>query len=676
MSGHVTASTPAESGGSPGRGDIARAFQVATALHQQGKLPEAEQLYRRILAVDPEHSASLFRLGAIRAKQGQIDDAVLLLRRAADAAADSAEAQAGLGVMLAGLGRPGEAIACFDRALALNPNHPETHNNLGKSLHMLGRHEEAIAHFRTAIAINPVFAQAHGNLGIVLSALGRPEEALAHLARSVAITPGHADAHRNLADTLQRLGRYPEAIARYQTALAIRPDDAFIHCNLADALRKVGRFDEAIAHYRKASAIRPDNVDACNGLGTALMALNRNEEALSQFEQALAIAPSRAEAQNNIGVALQALGRFEEAGRAYERAVSLAPGNAAIHLNLAHAKPFTAGDPRLAAMEALAEKAEALGDDERIALHFALGKAWADLEEPDRSFRHLLQGNALKRRRIVYDEAAVLGQLCRIAAVFSPELMLADRGASGSSPVPVFVIGMPRSGTTLIEQILAGHASVFGGGEREDLGEAVARLGPPAFPEAVTTMSVEDLRRLGSDYLGRVTAAAPRAQRIVDRMPTNFKYAGLIHLALPNARIIHVARDPVDTCLSCFSLLFAGDQPYAYDLGELGRYYRAYEALMAHWRDVLPPGTMLEVRYEDVVDDLEGQARRIVAHAGLRWDDACLALNETQRPVATASAIPVRQPIHRGSVDRSHPYRKLLQPLLAALREPSSSPAP
>jgi hypothetical protein len=159
-------------------------------------------------------------------------------------------------------------------------------------------------------------------------------------------------------------------------------------------------------------------------------------------------------------------------------------------------------------------------------------------------------------------------------------------------------------------------------------------------------------------------------------MPTNFKYAGLIHLALPNARIIHVARDPVDTCLSCFSLLFAGDQPYAYDLGELGRYYRAYEALMAHWRDVLPPGTMLEVRYEDVVDDLEGQARRIVAHAGLRWDDACLALNETQRPVATASAIPVRQPIHRGSVDRSHPYRKLLQPLLAALREPSSSPAP
>jgi len=666
MSLNTAIGRSAPSSDNPGRGDIARAFQVATGLHQQGKLPEAEQIYRRILAVDPEHFAALFRLGVIRAEQRQIDDAVLLLRRAAGAAADSAEAQAGLGVMLAGLERPSEAVACYERALAVNPDHAETHNNYGNALHVLGRHEEAMSHFRRAIAINPVFAQAHRNLGIVLSALERPEEALGHFARSAAITPGHADAHRHLADTLQTLGRHADAIARYQTALAIRPD-VLIYCNLADALRKVGRFDEAIPHYRSAAAIKPDHAEAFNNLGTTLMALNRHEEAVAQFEKALAIAPSRAEAQNNIGVALQTLGRLEEAARAYERALILAPGNAAIHLNLAHAKPFVAGDPRLAVMEELVEGTEALGDDERIALHFALGKAWADLRQPDQSFRHLLRGNALKRRHVAYDEAAVLALLRRIAAVFTPELMQADRTGRDSSPLPVFVIGMPRSGTTLVEQILASHPIVFGAGEREDLGEAVARLGPPAFPEAVTTMSADDLRRLGSDYLGRIREAAPAAQRVVDKMPMNFRHVGLIHLALPGARIIHVRRDPVDTCLSCFSLLFTGDQPYAYDLGELGRYYRAHEALMAHWRDVLPPGTMLEVNYEEVVDDLEGQARRIVAHCGLEWDDACLAFHETRRPVATASSLQVRRPIYRGSVGRWRPYRHLLQPLLREL---------
>jgi hypothetical protein len=235
---------------------------------------------------------------------------------------------------------------------------------------------------------------------------------------------------------------------------------------------------------------------------------------------------------------------------------------------------------------------------------------------------------------------------------------------------------MPRSGSTLVEQILASHPKIFGAGELNDFGTAVARLGDRArapFPELVRAMSEEDLRQLGTNYLDATTALAPEAARITDKMPFNFHFVGLIHLALPHARIIHTRRDPVDTCLSCFSTLFTAGQPYGYDLGELGRYYRGYAALMQHWRNVLPNGVMLEVQYEELVDDLEDQARRLVAHCGLDWDETCLAFHKTQRPVLTASATQVRQPIYKSAVGRWRVYEEFLGPLTRALAGEAAS---
>jgi Sulfotransferase family len=222
-----------------------------------------------------------------------------------------------------------------------------------------------------------------------------------------------------------------------------------------------------------------------------------------------------------------------------------------------------------------------------------------------------------------------------------------------------------RSGTTLIEQILASHPKMFGAGELRHLSLLAASL--PGFPEIVPYLSAERLRQLGTSYVDAVGAMAPDAERVTDKMPGNFALAGLIHLALPNARIIHMRRDPIDTCLSCFSILFTNGQPYSYDLAELGRYYRAYEELMEHWRSVLPAGVMLEVRYEDVVSDLEQQARRVVAHCGLEWDDACLGFHEARRTVRTASAAQVREPIYRSSMGRWRPYKELLRPLITEL---------
>jgi hypothetical protein len=312
-----------------------------------------------------------------------------------------------------------------------------------------------------------------------------------------------------------------------------------------------------------------------------------------------------------------------------------------------------------------------LSPREQCWVHFALAKSYDDIGEQDRGFAHLLEGNAAKRRQIEYHEARELGAMDRIREVFTAGLMDAWIGPGDPSDLPVFIVGMPRSGTTLVEQVLASHHAVFGAGERPDLALTVERLtermGSLPFPEAVWTLSGAELHQIGTAYVAALRMLAPDARRITDKMPANFRFAGLIPLILPRARIIHVVREPVDTCLSCFSKVFEGEQRFSYDLGELGRFHRAYQRLMAHWRTVLPANVLLEVNYEDMVGDLETAARRIVAHCGLPWDEACLEFHKTSRAVHTASVTQVRQPIYRGSVGRWRPDAALLRPLLEAL---------
>jgi hypothetical protein len=308
---------------------------------------------------------------------------------------------------------------------------------------------------------------------------------------------------------------------------------------------------------------------------------------------------------------------------------------------------------------------------EQVELHFALGQAHADIGSHVRSFYHLIEGNSLRRRSIVYDEARTLGWFDRIRSTFTADLVNGLSGRGNPSPVPIFIVGMMRSGTSLMEQMLACHPDVFGAGELRTLPGLVETLSgtsrdPNAFPELVRSLPGEQFHQLGSDYLAAVTRLTGK-QRITDKLPGNFAFAGLIHMAMPNARIIHMKRDPIDTCLSCFSLLFTENHPYCYDLRELGRYYRAYDAVMGHWRQVLPSRVMLEVHYEDLVGDAENQLRRVLAHCGLEWNDACLDFHDVDRPVRTASAFQVRQPIYRTSIGRWRPYEKLLRPLIEEL---------
>lgn len=431
------------------------------------------------------------------------------------------------------------------------------------------------------------------------------------------------------------------------------------------------RGEQAIEHFRLVLAVLPNDPAVHNNLGLAYHELERYCEALEHYRRAVALRPGLADPYNNIGNLLVELGRFDEAQSVFAIAVSLAPRRGAFHWNLAGVRRFAAGDPEIKKMETVLSDGEPLGEDDRMAIHFALSKAYSDCTAHEPSFRHLLAANQLKRRRTGYDESKVLGEMDRIARVFGRELFERMAGSGDPSDRPVFVVGMPRSGTTLVEQILAGHPGVAAAGERYDLDEMARSLGDNSlgFPEIVTTLDGAALSDLGTAYLAGFRKLESSAVRVTDKMPWNFRFLGLIALMLPNARIIHVMRDPVDTCLSCFSKLFARNQEFSYDLGELGRYYVAYRRLMDHWRQVLPPGRMIEVQYESLVADLEIQARRIVSHCGLPWNQSCLGFDKTDRPVRTASAVQVRQPLYQTAADRWRPYRTMAAPLLEALGE-------
>ncbi|HUB10472.1 MAG TPA: sulfotransferase [Acetobacteraceae bacterium] len=380
---------------------------------------------------------------------------------------------------------------------------------------------------------------------------------------------------------------------------------------------------------------------------------------------------NEAEAQHARGIALEQMGRLAEARAAFEAAVALMPQRALFHHSLARVQRFSPGDPRLAAMLALARRTTTLPEAEQVHLCFALGKAFADLHEDQRAFRYYLQGNAVRRRAMQHNEAVALDFLQRIRRHITADVIAAQRGHGAASPAPVFILGMPRSGSTLVEQILAAHPEVFGGGELRHFGAALAAVGDAwGYPEYVATLPAAHLQHIGARYIDAMRAiAGPDAARITDKMPTNYLFVGLIRLALSNATIIHTRRDPIDCCLSNFTTLFApGRLAYSYDLGELGKYHRAYDALMRHWHDVLP-GVMLDVQYEALVADFETVARRIVAHCGLQWDDACLRFHEARRTVRTASVIQVRRPIHTGSIGRWRGHEALFAPLIKGLGE-------
>jgi hypothetical protein len=336
----------------------------------------------------------------------------------------------------------------------------------------------------------------------------------------------------------------------------------------------------------------------------------------------------------------------------------------------------SAEDPNLQSIGRLLAQST-LGDSDRMLLLFASAKANVDLGRHREALQLALAACRLKRRSIHYDEAATLGLFADIRSTMSADRIRSLEGGGFRSPKPIFIVSMPRAGSTLVEQILSSHGSVHGGGELPDFPNAVADvLGADLAAVLQTAAAPAALSRIGQTYVDAIEHRAPNAARITDKMPTNFPIAGLIHLALPDAKIVHVRRDPVDTCVSCFTRHFTEELNHTYDLAELGRYYRAYHDMMEHWRRALPAGVMLEVEYEKLTGNLEGEARRLLAFCGLPWNDAVLRFHQNARPVQTHSVAQVRRPLYQSSIGRWRAFDDLLQPLLRELGELAAPPAP
>jgi tetratricopeptide (TPR) repeat protein len=694
-------STTAPETATPGPADI-----LAEQKRRDRYLAGADELSRIAAAASPDNAEAMHTLGVIAHQSGKLNEAIEHVSRAIAINPNVALYHANHGEMCRLAGRIDEAIAAGRRALALDPDHAGAHSNVGIALFDQGKFEEALEHHDRAIALDPNFAQAHSNRGNVLQRFKRFAEAERAYRRALELQPVYADAWNNLGTCLRELKRLEEAETVYRKALELAPNNPDTLDNLALAVKDLERLDEAAdllrralliesrsdtlyVHYAsvlldqkkiddamaaadRAHALNPNNHDAINVMGRVAFERGELQAALIHYRRALALHRGLADAYNNMGNVLKALGHLREAHDAYLEALRLDPSVTGVYVNLADSKKFAPGDPHLATMEALAAETAGLSKTDRLQLDFALGKAYADLKDYSRSFQHLLAGNAAKRATIVYDEESTLALFDQIEATFTRDLIDAKAGGGDPSSMPIFIIGMPRSGTTLVEQVIASHPAVCGAGELQTLSEVVLTVrGPDSetihYPDFVPALNADALKRLGSTYLAAVRKLVPRGERVTNKMPSNYYFAGLINLVLPNAKIVHTVRDPVDTCISCFSKLFSAEQNYTYDLGELGRYYKRYERLMAHWRRVLPAEGILDVRYEDVVADFETQARRIVSHCGLPWHDNCLSFHKTDRPVRTASAMQVRQPIYNTAVGRWRVYEQHLKPLLEIL---------
>jgi tetratricopeptide (TPR) repeat protein len=690
---------------------------LGTALKDQGKLDEAVACYRRALQLKPDSAEVHSNLGIAWKDLGKPDEAVACYRRAIELKPDFAEVHNNLGAAFKDQGKLAEAIACYRRALQLKPDYADAHNNLGDALQGQGKFDEAVACYRRALEWKPDFAVAHSNLGAALQAQGKLDEAVACYRRALQLKPDFAEAHNNLGNILQDQGRLDEAVACYRRALELKADFAEAHANLGAALKDQGKLDEAVACYQRALELKPGYAEARYNFGTACKEQGKLEEAIACYRRALELKPDFAEAHNNLGNILRDQGKLEEAAACYRRALELKPDFAEAHNNLGNLckdqgkleeavacyRRALQLELALRAAPTRPRKAEAYGslgnafcqlatilrsrlpeddlrvgrqllsepnlrDDGRAAVELGLAQVLDARGDYRQAARHIREGGAarlaaLQKRKEDYHPGDYRACVDGLIAAFTPEFVARTSAFGLETELPVFIFGLPRSGTTLVEQILASHSLVFGAGELRWVEETFLLLPQAAGRNDAPLQCLPELdggtsRYLARQHADRLQALDPRAVRIADKMPGNYQHLGFIRLLFPQARLIHCRRDLRDVALSCRMTNFTS-LSWACDPDHILSHFEDYSRLMDHWRRVLP-AAILDIDYEEMVEDTEGVARRMVQWCGLSWEPGCLRFHETPRPVRTASAVQVRRPIYKSSIGRWKNYEESL----------------
>jgi tetratricopeptide (TPR) repeat protein len=692
------------------------AVEMAGKLYSSGKFDQAERVCRQLIAARPRNADAHNILGVTLQAMGRGDEAIETLKRAVELAPTAASIHANLGEILRQQGKTEEAAEALEEAVKLDPEHAQALNNLGITYFERNQPKAAVEHYRRAIAARPDMAEAHNNLGNALrmtkdidGAIHAYQDALVHRER-------YPEAYNNLGTLLQQRGQIDEAEHAFRKAVRLSPNYIEAYDNLAsahiaqkkdvDALRVLSDalkiapthaqtlIITARTQLRRASylqseqAVRlalkqePENAEALTVLGQLLHETDRYEEALEVLERALESNPKSPEALNFYGVALKSVGRLDEAKDYILKGIR---GNRRLfgaYANLNDLVDYSKdeGEELFEKMDAIFDAAQNKEADYLLPLHFAYAKALDDRGEHERALQHYITGGRMKRAQLSYNEEETHGFFDGIRAAFPREVFENRKFAGNPDDRPTFIVGMPRSGSTLLEQILSSHPDVYGAGEVKYLSVALGKLRDrfpsiPKYPGMMEKITPAQMDIVAKNYVAALTASSGDAKRVTDKLLTNYFFVGLIHLLLPNARIIHTRRDPVDTCLSGFTKLFKDDMPHSYDLGELGRYYGKYRELMEHWEKVLPEGVLISVDYEDVVADTEKEARRLIEFLGLPWNDKCVDFHKSDRPVKTASVAQVRRPIYNTSVKRWMKYGDGLQPLVDAIDGKAAKPA-
>lgn len=623
------------------------------------------------------------------------------------------------------------AIQALERAVALHRSNPSFHRLLGRAYRAAGRQDEAAAELKHALWLEPGHAESTISLGLIHIAQGQKDAGISMCCRGIAMhvknklrttvrslaclpvpfigavraAISRSD-HKESWVAMTRgsirhwLGDDTGAIEQFRLAASLAPENEGIQARVGHFLIEQNRFQEALPCLEKVTHDSDSNLPLLTEYGIALMNNSRSSEAIEVLESVLAknaesvqalialgraklnkgdiqsaqkilkravsLAPNSARARVVLGRSLQENGAIEAANRWFQDALTLDPHHADAFLFLASNKQISPHSDHF--LRVLARLNDCKGsNEERLRLHFAVGKVFEEAGDYESAMAHYDAGNNLKN--VIFDPDQFAAFVDQMIYTFDHQHFARTRPWGNQDDRPVFIVGMMRSGTSLAEQILASHHSVFGGGELEDFGDIandLAARSEKTYFEAVAELDTETLPGIADAQCKRMAARAPDALRITDKMPENFLHIGLILTLFPNARIIHCRRDPRDTCFSIYSLDFGAEHSYAYNLTNLGRYYRQYERLMDHWREVAPD-SILDVQYEDLIADQEGQTRRILDFCGLDWDDNCLAFHKTDRLVHTWSYRQVRQPIYKSSVARWRRFKNHLAPLIAEL---------
>jgi tetratricopeptide (TPR) repeat protein len=656
---------------------------LAEVYRALGQLDRAIGSCRAALLLDPRYAEAANNLGLALLQQGQFAAAADHFQAALRLKPEFALACNNLGNALRLQNDLAGALAHFRQAVQLDPNLVEAQSNLGQMLLEHRQLPEALIHCREAVRLRPTFAEAHGNLGNVLRELGRLAEAKDCYAEALRLNPNLAMLHNNMGQALQEEAKLEDALAWYQRGLQIDPNLARLHCNLASALEEQDKHEEAIARYEVALRLDPNYAEAESGLGWVWHEQGRYEQAQERYRAALRLKPGLAAAHCNLGTVREELSDFEDAQRCFREALSHDQRHAGAWSQLATLLRGKLPEADLEAMRQLLADPY-LSDGKRAVLHFGLAQVLDAGKNYDEAGEHLRQANALaiaqwRKRGQGYEPALHTEFVNRLVGTCTPAFFERVRSFGVQSERPIFIVGLPRSGTTLTEQVLASHSQVFGAGElqlaRQDfealMGDDVSVSRDFTNLSRIDAVTAERLANLHLDRLRALDAEAPR---VADKMPDNYLHLGLLATLFPRAKYIHCRRDLRDVAVSCWMTNFRHIR-WASDLDYIADRFREYQRLMDHWRRVLPV-PVLEVDYEETVADLEGVARRLVSWCGLEWEPACLSFHEGKRPVRTASVTQVRQPIYTRSVARWKNYEKSLGALFAKLPEQSQEPRP